>query len=255
MSPSLQSRTVLVIQPDEEDPLDLFDPILRWNDVASTVVRPFAGEPVPHQVEADGLIVLGGEMGANDDHDHPWLADIRHLLRAAVDEQVPTLGICLGGQLLAAACGGTVERGGSGMEVGAVPIDPRPEAADDALLGRISWPATFATMHQDVIVDLPADSVWLAESRMYPHQAFRLGPRAWGLQFHPEVSLDGFRRWGGAPGQDPETTRRIERGTAEFAERTRPIARAARQLATTFAGILHAPQDIASASTPQRPTR
>ncbi|MGH8869178.1 MAG: type 1 glutamine amidotransferase, partial [Actinomycetes bacterium] len=64
-------------------------------------VRPYAGEPVPDRVEADGLVVCGGELGAEEDQRGPWLPATRALLRRAVEERVPTLGLCLGGQLLA----------------------------------------------------------------------------------------------------------------------------------------------------------
>ncbi|MEU0266785.1 type 1 glutamine amidotransferase [Nocardioides sp. NPDC006303] len=254
MSLSPGRRTVLVVQPDHEDPLELFDSVFRSSGVAATIVRPFDGEPVPRQVEADGLVVLGGDMGANDDHEYPWLADVRHLLRVAVDEQVPTLGICLGGQLLAAACGGTVARGEAGVEVGAVPIDPRPEASDDSLVGQITWPATYATMHRDAIVSLPTDAVWLAESGMYPHQAFRLGQCAWGLQFHPEVSLSRFRRWADHLSDDAETSRRMQHGTAEFALNSRQVAVSAHELATGFARILREHEGVPHSPSSREPT-
>lgn len=255
MSLPPRRRTVLVVQPDQEDPLDRLDPTFRSRGIATKVVRPFDGEPVPRKAEYDGLIVLGGDMGANDDHLHPWLADIRELLRSAVAEQVPTLGICLGGQLLAVACGGTVARGDAGTEVGAVRITPRPEASDDALVGRISWPATYATMHRDAIVSLPTDAVWLAESQMYPHQAYRVGPRAWGIQFHPEVSLDRFRQWAEHLGDDIETINRMQRGTAEFAAMAGSVADASHELATSFASILRQREGVPGPPVRQEPAR
>ncbi|MFD0659668.1 type 1 glutamine amidotransferase [Thermocatellispora tengchongensis] len=101
----------------------------RWLGVATEVVRPYLGEPVPDEAPG-GLIVLGGEASAWDDEGYPWLAATRRLLRRAVESGVPTLGVCLGAQLMTLACGGEVNRGEHGLEVGAVPVRPcRPPRA------------------------------------------------------------------------------------------------------------------------------
>ncbi|HAP74696.1 MAG TPA: type 1 glutamine amidotransferase [Nocardioides sp.] len=239
MSPfAAATRSVLVVQPDHEDPLDTFDSWFRDEGLTTKVVRPFADDPVPDVADAAGLVVLGGDMGANDDAAHPWLRDVRALLASAVEHDVPTLGICLGGQLLAVATGGEVSRGSHGTEVGAPQIHARPEVEDDVLLSAVSWPARFATMHRDEIVTLPAEAVWLAESSMYKHQAFRIGRHAWGLQFHPEVSLSRFVRWAEYIHDDPETTQRVQKGVAEFAATTRYVATATEPLARRFARVV-----------------
>src|SRR3954454_7897694 len=81
-------------------------------------IHPYLGHRVPPSVEGDALIVLGGPMGCMDDDVASWLPSVRTLLRTAVDDGVPTLGICLGAQLLAGATGGYVERGALGPELG-----------------------------------------------------------------------------------------------------------------------------------------
>src|SRR5438445_4383917 len=81
-------------------------------------IHPYLGHRVPPSVEGDALIVLGGPMGAYDDDVAPWLPSVRSLLNTAVDDGVPTLGICLGAQLLAAARGGRVVRCDAGPEMG-----------------------------------------------------------------------------------------------------------------------------------------
>jgi len=99
-------RTVVVIEHEPSCPLDLFE---SWLDgVAVDVIRPYAGAAVPPSAD-DGVIVLGGHMSAYDDDLAPWLPAVRDLLATSVADGVPTLGICLGAQLLAVACGGTVE--------------------------------------------------------------------------------------------------------------------------------------------------
>ena len=170
------------------------------------VRRPDRGDPLPDDLSATGhagLVVLGGEMGAMDDDVAPWLPATRVLLAQAVRNRLPALGICLGGQLLAAACGGRVERGESGVEVGLTALTPTLEGLDDPLLSRVltrlgTGPGQqflAAQYHQDAITRLPPDAVHLASGERYPHQAFRLGPVAWGVQYHPEVSTDDFEAW------------------------------------------------------------
>lgn len=164
------------------------------------VVRAFDGDPLPTLDEVgDGLVVLGGHMSAYDDARAPWLPALRDLLLAAATSGVPTLGICLGAQLLAVAGGGRVEVAAPpGIEVGATRVFWRGEAADDPVLGALAGGDApverVASAHGDAIVDLPPAAVWLASSNMYPYQAFRLGS-AVGVQFHPEVSWAALAGW------------------------------------------------------------
>src|ERR1700743_525749 len=85
--------------------------------------HPYLGNRVPPSVEGDALIVLGGPMGAYDDERAPWLPSVRQVMRSAIDDGVPTLGICLGAQLLAVAAGGRVEVGAAGPEIGLFEVD------------------------------------------------------------------------------------------------------------------------------------
>lgn len=186
---------VLVIEHEAGCPPDRLATWLSDAGMTVEIARPYAGTPVPERVEHDALVVLGGHMGALDDGEHPWLAPVRALLARAVDEGTPTLGVCLGAQLLAVACGGSVEVGKPGPEAGVVDAHWRAEAADDPVVARLPDPFPGPSMHHDAVTALPPGAVWLAETAMYPHQAFRVGACAWGVQFHPEVSLPTFRAW------------------------------------------------------------
>lgn len=215
---------------------------------ALDVRRPYAGEALPVDLHGyAGLLVLGGSMGASDDDVAAWLPATRRLLAEGVERGLPTLGICLGAQLLAAATGGQVRRGDAGLEVGLVPVRWQPAAADDALLGALALAAGAGggggvgvpQWHQDAVTNLPPGAVLLATGDRYPHQAFRLGDRAWGLQYHPEVTLADFEAWmrGGhgavrAHGLDPE------RVLAEFAAADAELDRVAAGLARAFAALL-----------------
>lgn len=107
---------------------------------------------------------------------------------------MPTLGICLGAQLMTLACGGAVERGEHGLEVGATEIVPLPAADADPLFAGIG-PALAVQYHGDAMTRLPAGAVRLATGDPYPNQAYRLGERAWAVQFHPEATPEIFTEW------------------------------------------------------------
>jgi GMP synthase (glutamine-hydrolysing) len=169
-----------------------------WLEAAGVrleVVEAYAGEPLPTRLRHAGLLVLGGGLLPDEDENGAWLPATRELTRQALDARVPMLGICLGGQLLAHVAGGTV-RGNHGLpEFGSTPIRLRIPAAGDPLFGGL--PATVPAIehHVDAITALPPGATWLARSEHCPYQAFRVGDRAWGVQFHPEATAESVRRW------------------------------------------------------------
>lgn len=232
---------VTVLQHGSDVPLDRF---ATWlSDVSLTVVRAYEGDPVPGVAEVgDGLLVLGGSMSAHDDEVAPWLPATKRLLADAVDADVPTLGICLGHQLLAEATGGHVTVGAPpGREEGVVEITWRLEAAEDPVLGRLVGGAAprasglpddhgrvrQPSMHADAVVELPPDAVWLAHSAMYPFQAMRVGS-ALGVQFHPEASPELLARW--ARAHDLDTAAILAEARAHDAE----VAAVGRAIAEGF---------------------
>ena len=230
---------VLVVQHEPECPPDLLGGWLA--EAGHELVECFAGagEDLPDLAGFGGLVVLGGHMGANDDAVCPWLPPVKALLRDAVQRETPTLGICLGAQLLAVACGGAVEVGAPGIEAGVVAVGWRAEAASDPLVGGLPDGFPGPSMHLDAVTRLPEGAVWLGETAQYPHQAFRVGPRAWGVQFHPEASLRTFRYWArihddewAGWGLDGDAV------VAELADREDEVGEAGRELAGRFSGLL-----------------
>jgi GMP synthase (glutamine-hydrolysing) len=152
------------------------------------------GDAVPTRMDRDSmLIVMGGSMGVGDvgRAEFPFLEDEVRLLRQRVDEDGPVLGVCLGAQLLAHAAGARVypmaSRGGdmAALEVGWGPVRFHVESGDDSLAGLPSE-APALHWHGDMF-DVPAGANLLASSGVCKHQAFRLGRRLFGLQFHCEV--------------------------------------------------------------------
>ena len=150
-------------------------------------------------------MVLGGEMGACEDHRAPWLGQVRAMLAEATVNGQAVLGICLGAQMLAVACGGRVKPIAPGGEMGLGRIELTAEARSDRLFGPIASPAEAVQWHNDEVVQMPEGAVLLASSLACRVQAFRIGDRAWGVQFHPEVTGAVLRAWATAerPQQPP----------------------------------------------------
>jgi GMP synthase-like glutamine amidotransferase len=159
------------------------------------VVQPWNGEALPDRVDADALLVMGGPQQAYDDASAPWLRQTKELLRRAAVDGLPVLGICLGGQLLAEAMGGLVQPGADGPELGARFISKRDAASDDPVFSDIPLSPVVVQWHWDAITELPPGALLLAASPRYQHQAFRVGAKAYGLQFHIETPPDMVRRW------------------------------------------------------------
>nr|WP_171784006.1 type 1 glutamine amidotransferase [Isoptericola halotolerans] len=232
---------VTVLQHGSDVPLDRFARPLA----GARVVRLFAGEPVPRLEECgDALVVLGGQMNAYADAEAPWLPAVRSLLAHAVGAGLPTLGICLGAQLLAVAGGGAVQVAAPpGREAGVVDVHWRAAALHDPVLGplvraagatgddgveRLGCVTPVVSMHSDAVIELPAGAQWLAWSDTYPYQAFRWGS-ALGVQFHPEASPSLAVRW--ALGETDVDTATVH---AQVTAHDAGLARTADLLAAAF---------------------
>ena len=140
-------------------------------------------------------MLLGGGLMPDADDEAPWLPIERALTREALDREVPTLGICLGGQVIAHVAGGEVRAEYGTPESGAVRITTTPEGREDAVLGVLGEGAHMIENHVDQITKLPPGAVHLAASADVPNQAFRVGTAAWALQFHPEVGAERVATW------------------------------------------------------------
>ncbi|MDN4161810.1 type 1 glutamine amidotransferase [Nocardioides abyssi] len=190
---------VLVVEHDRDCPPALVGDWLADAGCTLDVVRPYAAGQLPERLDPaqhDALLVLGGPMGVRDTGRHAWLAPTMDLVREAVDAGVPTLGICLGHQLVATALGGAVDANPEGQQLGLLDVGWTGAAADDPLVGGLVGGARRGVhWNNDVVTTVPDDAVVLARTEDGCVQAARLAPAAWGLQLHPEVTAEVLRPW------------------------------------------------------------
>ena len=190
--------TVLVLQHIACEPPGVFEDVLIERGLRLRRVELDEGEPLPETLDGmDAIVAMGGPMSVNDEIDHPWLEAEKALIAAAVGAGVPFWGSCLGVQLLASSLGAEVRRGPA-PEVGVLPVHATAAAADDPVFSGLAWPRPTLQWHQDTF-DLPDGAVLLATSPAYPHQAFRVGPLAYGVQFHLEVDAAMADEWATVP--------------------------------------------------------
>jgi GMP synthase (glutamine-hydrolysing) len=151
------------------------------------------GTSLPRPLDAYGaVLVFGGAMHADQEGYHPWLREENLFLQGVLDIRKPVLGVCLGAQLLAKAAGAPVGPADE-PEIGWFGVELTNEATDDPVLG--SLPPRFDAFQWHYYKHgVPAGGVELARNDVCT-QAFRLGECAWGVQFHPEVTLAQVEAW------------------------------------------------------------
>lgn len=186
-------RTCLVIRHLAFEDLGLLEPILKSRGFQMRVLEAGVdalGDLNP--CDDDLWIVLGGPIGAYEEADYPFITDETALLRRRLAAQRPTLGVCLGAQLMALALGAKVYGNPRGKEIGwsSLTFSAEGQAHPLGLLGD----AKVLHWHGDIF-DLPAGAHSLASTPLTPHQAFALGRYGLGLQFHAEVEGPGLERW------------------------------------------------------------
>ena len=187
---------VLVLQHIACEPPGVFEDVLHERGNALKRVELDEGEPLPDWRGFDAVIAMGGPMSVNDEADLPWLVDEKRLIADAVRAGTPYWGVCLGVQLLASSLGASVYPGPE-PEVGLLPVDLTDAGRADPVFGSLGMDLVTLQWHGDTF-DLPHGAVRLASSPAYANQAFRF-ERAYGIQFHLEVSAEMAREWAGVP--------------------------------------------------------
>jgi GMP synthase-like glutamine amidotransferase len=164
----------------------LIEEVGRQRGIEFVHVRSYAGEPIPDYHDLAGVISMGGPMGVGDAEDIPALETEMGLLWVAVDQGLPVLGVCLGAQLLAAALGADVTTGRY-QENGCGAVVLTQEGVEDPVLGPAGETIPVLHWHRDTF-GIPKGAVRLAYTSAYRNQAFRVGTKAYGFQFHVELT-------------------------------------------------------------------
>lgn len=175
------------------EPPALFADLLR--EAGHTLVVCHTQEQsVPTSLDDyDGLIVMGGPQSANDEHLEHIVAELA-LLKKAIAEDFPVLGICLGAQLLSRAAGGYVTRSPI-RELGWFPVFPTPASAKDPLFSALPNTGLCVFQWHGETFSIPENASLLAHHPNVPSQAYRLGNYQYGLQFHLEVDAPKIESW------------------------------------------------------------
>ncbi|MBI2712062.1 MAG: type 1 glutamine amidotransferase [Bdellovibrio sp.] len=240
---SRKPRPVLIIVHSPSEQPALFERIFEGQAVRSLVLRPYLGEAFPSPRELSGVVSLGGPMSAYEESEHPWITFECNFLREAFDQNLPILGICLGGQLLAKAMGGHVERAHQ-PEMGWHPLEINTAGKEDPIFGPISELLGSEILvyqwHQDTF-HLPEGAVLLAKTAGCPRQAYRIGTRAYGLQFHPEVDAELIDIWLGEAGAEDEIRafqKRFPNAPVQDPDVQRSQAHTAESISATFSATI-----------------
>jgi GMP synthase (glutamine-hydrolysing) len=173
-------------------PGGLFDEVAQaaGNTLERWVV-PLGGAPQP-AASYGAIMVFGGSMHPDQDARHPWLAREEEFLRDALAQDVPVVGVCLGSQMLARSAGAPI-RPAPAPEIGWFDVELTPAGRNDPVLGVLPERTKTFQWHSYTF-DVPEGGAELARSALCT-QAFRAGRRAWGLQFHAEVTLPMVEAW------------------------------------------------------------
>lgn len=178
-----------------EDLGTLRDPLLNRGFTIDSLEVASSAFPFNAAVASDLLVVLGGPIGVYEQDDYPFLKNEITALANRLDTRKPTLGICLGAQLMAAALGVPVYPGKNGKEIGWAPIKPAPQATLPEWFKPLVAPGVNVLHWHGDTFDLPAGATLLASTENYVNQAFTYGASALAMQFHPEVTAFDLESW------------------------------------------------------------
>ncbi len=221
-----------IIQNDPEVPAGILGEQLTESGTEFETIHPYLNQELPPLKDVTAAIILGGSMSANDEEKHPFITGLKDFIRAALKNDTPLLGICLGGQLLAAASAGEVTSNQFG-EKGTYSIMLTDDGESDPLFSGIGSSFISFQWHDDSF-SIPPNGRHLAFTSSCHNQAFRIGSSAWGLQFHPEVDHETIQNWSS---WTEETARQTEQFVNTWKDWEEEYREASRRLLHNFLRI------------------
>lgn len=191
---SLESMRILIVENFRKTELGQVGVALEEAGAELIWVRPWSGDALPAGIEDfHGMVVLGGEQSARDDHSHPYLPELARLMKAFGDADRAVLGICLGSQLLARAHGGD-NLLGQAPEFGWHRVAITDAGRGDPVFATLDDEFPIFQWHSDTFT-LPEGAVHLARNGNATNQCFRIGRASYGMQFHFEASRPVVETW------------------------------------------------------------
>jgi GMP synthase (glutamine-hydrolysing) len=185
------TRKLILVRHGDDPPDDRVVTFAVRNGFEPVLCRPFKGEALPKAgPDVAGSVIYGGPFNVFEEDRYPFLNAEADWIRLCLAQEIPLLGICQGAQQIARVLGAWVGPLDPPVhEFGYYPVSPTQE-------GRDVLPETlYMTQAHFHTFAIPQGAVHLASSPLYPNQAFRYGARTYGFQFHPECTIEGFRRW------------------------------------------------------------
>jgi len=185
-------KRVLTIINIADDPTGYVGELLEKHNIVYDVIDASL-QPIPNPTAYEAMIVFGGPQNANEDEKYPYFLEEKAALRVAVEQHIPVLGICLGGQLLATVLDGAVKKH-TITEIGFSEVQCTDEGRHDPLYSGLAGHQMVYQWHEDTF-DIPPGAVRLATSERTENQAFRYGRSAYGIQYHIELTPAMLDTW------------------------------------------------------------
>ena len=222
---------------DIEGPGTLGD-FLRKKNIKFKIIDLGAGEKLPKFAkDVDGVIILGGPMNVYEENKYPFLKEEDRFIKEVIAKEIPFMGICLGSQLLSKAAGASVVKSPV-KEVGFFDVELTKEGQRDPLFAGLEDKINIYHWHEDMF-NIPDDGKLLATANGCPHQAFKVGQCAYGLQFHVEVTDVSINEWATEYIKDHvELKIKMEKMMADYQKKKGAFNKTAEQLYSNFLNII-----------------